>query len=259
MDAAPAPRDDPYTLPAIGVVAALASATGHEALGHGVACVAVGGRITLLTTTHFQCAGGPPLVDAAGPAMNLVLAALGAIGLGLVRRPALKVFFLALLAFNAFWFAGEALRSSLTHEDDEWALALRLGWPSWWRPACLAFAVAIYAVAVRRLVGPLRACGLGPGEGAAGARSLRLLAGGAVALGIAGACWARDPVGGAFEGVLSIAGASAPLLISARLARQRGPSGEPTALPRSAAWIGLAIAVLVVFCLTQGRGYGQEA
>ena len=138
-------NDNLLTVLAVGAVAALISAAGHEAAGHGLTCLAVGGRITLLTTTHFQCDGGGAVVDAAGPAMNLALAGLGALGLGLSRRgaPALRLFFLALCAFNIFWFAGEALRSSLTTIDDEAALARDLDWPTWWRGACLASALAI--------------------------------------------------------------------------------------------------------------------
>ena len=256
-----ASNDAHFTVLAVGCIAALISATGHEAVGHGLTCLAVGGRITLLTTTHFQCDGGSALVDAAGPAMNLVLAGLGALGLGLFRRsaPALRLFFLALCAFNIFWFAGEALRSSLTTIDDEAALARDLDWPAWWRGACLVSALAIYAAGVWRLVDPVRRFALGPTDTDGATRARMLLAGGAVALAVAGACWARDRTGGGWEGLLSVGAASAPLLISARVAVRRGPLGEPAAVRASAVWMGLAIAGLVLFCLTQGRGVGPQA
>ncbi|MGC1303955.1 MAG: hypothetical protein WA840_16435, partial [Caulobacteraceae bacterium] len=184
MQAARHLQDDRWTLLAIGCLAALASAAGHEAVGHGLTCIAVGGRIALLTTTHFQCAGGAPLVDAAGPGMNLLLAALGAFGFRFARpsTPWLRLFFLALAAFNTFWFAGEALRSSLTHVDDEAALARTLGWPPAWRPACFAVAIGLYWWAVAYFAPPLREVSAGRGKAGALSLAAMVLLGGALAL-----------------------------------------------------------------------------
>ena len=43
-------RDDVPTAIATGVMAAVLASVVHETLGHGVTCLAEGGRITLLTS-----------------------------------------------------------------------------------------------------------------------------------------------------------------------------------------------------------------
>jgi lysylphosphatidylglycerol synthetase-like protein (DUF2156 family) len=257
MHAARATQDDPVTLVAVGCIAALVSAAGHEALGHGASCLAVGGQITLLTTTHFKCLNGSPLVDAAGPAMNLILAALGAVGFRFAGRwPALRLFFLALAVFNTFWFAGEALRSSLSPLDDEAALARTLDWPPAWRPICFITALVLYWLGVASFVEPLRE--EAPVQALASpSRAAILLAGGCAALALAGLCWRKDPIGGAIEGLLSVGAASAPILLSARAAARRGPVGQTVVIRASALWVGLALTALILFSLTQGRGFGR--
>lgn len=257
MQAPGTAQDDGRALLALGCIAALSSAAGHEALGHGLSCLAVGGEITLLTTTHFRCSHGGPVVDAAGPAMNLLLAALGAWGFRFIRsRPSLRLLFLTLAVFNTFWFAGEALRSSLSQLDDEAALARTLGWPPAWRPACLLGAVALYWLGVASFVRPLRESSVAQAHGSA-LRVAVLLAGGGAALALTGLCWRRDPIGGALEGLLSVGAASAPIVLSARTADRRGPIGRPVAIPASATWVAFALAALLLFGLTQGRGYGR--
>jgi hypothetical protein len=260
MKAASTPNDDRKTLLAIGCVAALASAAGHEAIGHGVTCLAVGGPVTLLTTTHFKCAGGSPVVDAAGPVMNLLLAVSGTLGFRLAppHAPSLRLFLLTLAIFNTFWFAGEALRSSLSWLDDEAAVARTLGWSAAWRPICFALAVAVYWLGVAGFAEPLRE-GVPHQVHAVTSRAVFLLAGGAAALAFAGFCWRRDPMGGALEGFLVVAAASAPILLSARAAARLGPVGEPFEAPASIPWVGLALVVLSLFSLTQGRGLGRLA
>ena len=84
-------HDSRVTLLALGGIAGLVSAVGHEAIGHGGACLAVGGTVTLLTATHFACSGGNVLVDAAGPLANMVLAFIGAVGLAKMPRASLEV------------------------------------------------------------------------------------------------------------------------------------------------------------------------
>lgn len=58
----------------------------------------------------------------------------------------------AVLAFNLFWFAGEALRAAVYPIDDEAALARTLHWPSWWHPLCVVLAFTSYLLGVRLLM-----------------------------------------------------------------------------------------------------------
>ncbi len=190
--------------------------------------------------------------------MNLILAVLGALGFRLTKeKPSLRLFCLTLAVFNTFWFAGEALRSSLSQLDDEAALARTLGWPPAWRPACFATAVAVYWLGVASFVWPLREAAAPEQTLGRTSRAAVLLAGGSAALALMGLCWRIDPIGGAMEGLLSVGAASAPILLSARVAERRGPSEQPVAIPASVLWVGLAFAALILFGLTQGRGFGR--
>src|SRR5258708_35955427 len=54
------------TLAAIAAVAFIVACVSHEAVGHGGMCLAVGGRIALLTSVYFHCANGGPITHAAG-------------------------------------------------------------------------------------------------------------------------------------------------------------------------------------------------
>ena len=49
-------QDDAATIAAAAIIAACLTTIAHEALGHGGACLASGGRIVLLTSVYFECA-----------------------------------------------------------------------------------------------------------------------------------------------------------------------------------------------------------
>lgn len=49
------PRHDPLTLVAIALLAYVVGDVLHEAVGHGGACLVVGGRPLVLSTVHFEC------------------------------------------------------------------------------------------------------------------------------------------------------------------------------------------------------------
>jgi len=72
---------DALTLAASGVTAYFMASQAHEAIGHGVACAAIGGRITLATTQYLSCGGQfsllrLELLRLSGPAANLIVGAL---------------------------------------------------------------------------------------------------------------------------------------------------------------------------------------
>ena len=95
------------TLCSLAALAFIGACVAHEAVGHGFTCLAAGGRVVLLTSVYFRCQPGAPLVDAAGPLMNLVVAATAAIALRVMRGHSNYSVFLALLvAFSGLWGAG---------------------------------------------------------------------------------------------------------------------------------------------------------
>jgi hypothetical protein len=136
-----APRDDALTVAAIGIAAGCLATVAHEAIGHGGMCLAVGGRITMLSSVYFHCSSGGPLTDVAGPFGNM--AAGGAAWLLLRHRHPLGshgwLLILLLMAINWFWAAGYFVFSGVLDVGD-WAFAARdiLGRGVWqWRPAAV--------------------------------------------------------------------------------------------------------------------------
>jgi hypothetical protein len=134
------------TLVAISTLAFIVACVAHEALGHGGMCVAVGGRVTLLTSVYFHCANGGPLTDAAGSLMNLAVGALFWSVLRIRRSLSTnrRLFVVFAMAFNLFWGAGYFVFSAVTQGGD-WAfvlrdLALQPRW-LWW---CVMGVLGVY-------------------------------------------------------------------------------------------------------------------
>jgi hypothetical protein len=73
-----ASKDNVATIGAIGLVAYVAADGAHHALGHGTACLALGGRIRSLSSIFVDCSLTGSAIDLAGPFANLV------VGLGAV-------------------------------------------------------------------------------------------------------------------------------------------------------------------------------
>lgn len=71
------PRHDPFTIVAIALLAYVIGDVLHEAVGHGGACLLVGGRALVLSTVHFDCDNhavgdfGVRFIAAGGTLVNL--------------------------------------------------------------------------------------------------------------------------------------------------------------------------------------------
>jgi hypothetical protein len=250
-------KDDGWTLAAAGIAAACLASIAHEAVGHGGACLAVGGKVTLLTATRFACNQGNILVDLAGPLMNLISAA---VALALLRTgwgalPAARLFLIMVGALNLCWFAGEMVAAPFADGYDQATIARQLGWSPVWKPVSAALGVAFYAATIAYLAVQWRqqiVLGDTPGQ-------LRLRFGIAysaatVSFLLAGASWARNPRYGALEAFLTIGVAAAPLWLSLGL---RAPPGHQ-ATPAEASNVrrdGLSFALLCfpASCLPRAR------
>lgn len=133
---------------ALAALAIMTACTAHEAIGHGSACLAIGGRVTLLTSVYFHCSSGGPLTDAAaGPTMNLIFGAACWCALRSWSKPPMQwhLFLAFTMAFNLFWGVGYFVFSAITDTGD-WAfvlrdLALR---PRLWLPLMGALGVCLY-------------------------------------------------------------------------------------------------------------------
>lgn len=146
-------KDDPGTTVAIGLLAYLSADVAHHLLGHGVACLALGGKINSLSSIFVDCTLRGSTIDLAGPAANLVVG-LSALALVAARRPfprSLSLFLLLVAAFNLFWFALQLVFSAATKTDD-WAWPIRhYGMPNPARYGMMALGALGYWLTVRTI------------------------------------------------------------------------------------------------------------
>jgi hypothetical protein len=236
------------TTGATAAVSFIVACVAHEAVGHAGTCLAVGGRVILLTSVYFTGANGGPLTDAAGPVMNLVVGAACWRAACSSRPDSLpRFFFVMTMAFNLFWGGGYFIFSALTNTGD-WAFVMRdlsLEPRLLWRLLIGALGIAIYSRSLRAVAR------LAPGmplvrpylvAGAVACASV-LGYGGPVLPALREA--AQESLG-ANVGLLYLAcrrpveAAPGPFLISAGQGRH---------------WILFSTLLTVLFFLTLGRGY----
>lgn len=258
---------DPLTIAAIGLLVGALADFIHEGLGHGGACLLVGGKPTLLTSMNFGWdeSGFPRwtlrVVAAGGTIANLLA---GALALTMLRRPPSAVhlhYFLWLFAaVNLYVGTGYFLYSGVSNIGD-WANVIAELPGKWlWRGLLALVGRASYFLCVRTMVAkaePLT--GGDPGVRYRRANLLMLI----------------PYFAGAGMGV--IAGALNPqaktlLLISAVAASLGGTSGlawgpqllrdphwvvsstAPAEIPRHWGWTAAGLLVAVVFVVLLGPG-----
>jgi hypothetical protein len=150
--------DDGPTLAALGVLAFALTDVGHEALGHGLATLAVGDRAVLLTTCYFNSSGNPSRwIPAAGGLMNLAvgLGSLAALRLISGLDPLLRYFLVLVAAFNLFFAFGYPAYSGVARFGD-WAAVTSGFEPQWlWRALLVVIAVVGYYGSMMMLARPL--------------------------------------------------------------------------------------------------------
>jgi len=238
------------TLGAIAAVAFIAACVAHEVIGHGGMCLAVGGRVTLLTSVYFQCTNGGPITDAAGPLMNLIVGTACWL-LARQRPPASlsRLFFVLAMAFNLFWGAGYFILSAVTNTGD-WAFVLRdLSLePRWlWRLLMGALGVVIYVRSVRAV-----ATHLPPGTPLV----WPYLVAGMVSC-VSALCYAGPALPAVREAAQESFGAAVGLLFLAyRSSKQAYISPPPNPVAHSNGWLLFSALVTILFFLVLGRGCG---
>jgi hypothetical protein len=245
------PKDDLATLAAIGVLAAIAAALGHEALGHAGACLATGGEVTLLTAIWFRCSPGSTLVNAAGPFGGLLVSLAGLALAGLSPRSATRLRLLGLLlgSFAGFWFCAQLTNQVLLGRDD-WSYAA--GWPIKRRILVAAAGVAGYGLLIRLI---WRLASLIAGGRADQRRFLVPHAAGALAQILCAALRPND--GSAAEMALAVG--VAPLGYVWAVTRPLRFSTGTEPLARSWTWVVIGLAALTIYAAVLGRGVGSLA
>jgi hypothetical protein len=249
--------NDWLTALCIGVIAACLVTADHEAFGHGSACLALGGHITLLTSSIFHCDARSDWIDPAGPLGNLLGGAIALILSRLVPRglTGLRLFLIAVTAFSWFWEGGYVVQAMIKRDGDLYFFArFMLGDVTVWERALFAgLGIVLYVVTLRITSRSLLELWPNPAVARGMARMIWL--GGTMAAGLAGLAYRGAGLHDLHDAVLEIGGAAIALLIipvgGARRDAQPG-----AALARSYVTAGIALVVFAVFVLTLGRGIG---
>lgn len=257
---------DTLTIAGLGVLAYAAANVLHEGVGHGGACVLVGGTPRLLTSVSFDCAcptaAAERVVAAAGTIVNLVVGggAAWAYGRAADRGPALRFFLWLFATINVMQGFGYFLFSGVGRIGD-WADVMAPVHPEWaWRVTLAIAGGALYYLATVRAFSALaRLIGGLPSDRFPIGKRLSLLAyaAGAVLYGVAGLL---NP-GGAVLLLVSAAAASlggtSGLAWGPKLLRapQGGPSTPaPIRIARDATILAAAVVVALVFIFVLGPG-----
>ncbi|WP_426034993.1 hypothetical protein [Brevundimonas sp. DC300-4] len=242
--------NDTLTVAALAVLAAITVTVAHEAVGHGSVCLAVGGRVTLLTTSLFRCDVPSFLIDLSGPFTSLAVAAVAALAATVTRetRPGLTLYLVLVAAMAGFWEGAYLVQAVLTRHGDlysvwtglagEATVAVRVGGAAVGAAIYLATVVFASRMLAGTLVEPRKAA--------------RTAWAAATVATVAAALIYRGGVGeNLINTMLEIGAASLPLLLIPRRA-----NGAATARPirRSVPVIGLAAMAWLGFALTMGLG-----
>jgi hypothetical protein len=159
------PTDDFPTLIALGIIAFIIADVAHEALGHGLATLAVGGHPELLTTSYFSSSGSwSRWIPAGGGIANLMVGGLFMFTLRMFRvmTPTLRYFCILGATFNLLFAAGYPFYSGIAVFGD-WASVISGLSPAWlWRVLLVVVSVAGYYGALLLLATEVRPfCGSG--------------------------------------------------------------------------------------------------
>jgi hypothetical protein len=230
------------TLVCIAFAAYLAADLAHEALGHGGACLAMGGHVLLLDTTFEGCSIKSRLIDGAGPAMGLVVALIAWVW-ARAARANLRVFLSLVFAFAAFWNLAYMLKSGLRYNGDWHFVIEGLAPAAAWHIGLAVLGVVLYIAAMRMLA---RIWPSGEDMTSPSFALTAYLA--AAALSAAGG--ALDPKG--VSAVLTDALPSSLAAIGLVLVGMRRTSG--VAVPVSTGWIATGLLSAVLFIAALGPG-----
>jgi hypothetical protein len=253
------PRVDFLTVISVAIVAYAAADMVHEALGHGLACLLLGFRVTRLSTVALEGVSDGYLVPASGSVANLLF---GGLALGFFHRVrgfgAARYFLWLFALVNLLNGVGYLLFSGLSNFGD-WSRVIAGFQPHWaWRAGLAIVGGGLYVWAVRLGADTMR--GL-VNEGLVDRRDLHrmvlpaYLAGG-ILLTAASVFNPISPKLILLSGAAASFGSSCGLLnIAGLVAQQNTEMDAPSqTLPRSRTWILAAIPVAGVFVGLLGPG-----
>jgi hypothetical protein len=250
-----ASTDDSLTLIALGITAFIIADVAHEALGHGMANVAVGGH-------YFSSSGNfSRWIPAGGGIANLILGGVFVLALRVFRpvTPTVRYFFILGVAFNLLFAFGYPFYSGVAAFGD-WAAVISGLSPAWfWRALLVVVSVAGYYGTLLLLAAEMRPfCGSDSPETLARLRRITLIP---FLAALVAACMAGalNPIG--FKNVLiAAAPAAAAAFGLTQLDHFSGVrSSDPSIsnagpITRSMGWISVALVLLISFVALLGPG-----
>ena len=263
------PRHDLATVVAIAVVAYALADVLHEGVGHGGACLLMGGNARVLSSVHFDCdtsqlsSWAERFIAAGGTLANL---AAGLLMLGLLRQIERRasgdlVWFLWLsMTINLLQGTGYFLFSGLGGIGD-WAEFVRGLGPTWLARVVLSvLGAATYFLVV--LLGARELIPFLSGEGAGRVRNATRLTVPAYIAGGVLSCVAGllNPVGMVLVAISAAAasfGGTSGLAWMPQLLhsdRPGSPLGDPLLIRRSPGWIAAGVVTTLGFVLVLGPG-----
>ncbi|MEO8215712.1 MAG: hypothetical protein ABI718_01375 [Acidobacteriota bacterium] len=249
--------NDLLTVVAIGVVAYALANILHESVGHGGACIALGGRPQVVSSVHFECGeeqisdAARRMVSAAGTIVNFLAAAVSLLAMkrqGL-HRPHLAWFLWLFTTINLLMGAGYFLFSGIGNIGD-WSSVFSGLLPAWvWRPLLALIGAALYfyfaRLSARRLI-----VLVGSGEAAVPrAKSFAVpvyIAGGLLYC-ISGLFNPVGPVLIAISAAAASFGGTSGLLWLTEFVRRGSDSHPPVAVSRSVPWIIAGVIASILF------------
>jgi hypothetical protein len=255
-------QDDALTLMALGVLAFILADVGHEALGHGLAALAVGAKPVILTTCYFGTRGSTSRwIPAAGGIANLCAGLLSLLLLRVLRprSPRPHYFLVLAAAFNLFFVSAYPAYSGIALFGD-WAGVISGLAPAWlWRTLLVAGSITAYGLSLVLVAHAIRPfCGSHePGA----LKRLHRIAFLPYLAAMAAACLGGvlNPAGWRVIFTAALPAAAAAFGLTQMDHFSAATSADPNVRPagavtRSRAWIVAAVAVLAVFIAVLGPG-----
>lgn len=254
---------DALTVGAFGILAYMLGNLLHEAVGHGGACLLVGGKPIALSSVYFECSSDTRLVTAGGTLMNLIA---GAVFFVLGRftgrsHPRLKYFFWLSMAVNLYSGTGYFLFSGIGGIGDWGQFIQGLGNQWLWRIGLTILGAVTYLMSARITLLELRPL-IGSDKEQRYKRAVSLsyipyFAGG-ILMCIAGALNPRGMLLILISAAASTFGGTSGLLwATGWLGRGTlipyGPPGEPMPIQRSWILVVASCALAIAFIVILGR------
>lgn len=260
---------DVLTVVAIAVLAYTLSNMTHEAIGHGGAAVLLGARPTMLNAIFFNYDETTAsetvqrLISAAGSIADLLVGLPALALMARARSPRWRYFLWLFAAVNLTTAFGYLLYSGVAGIGDWSRVFTGLAPEGLIRAVLIAAGAPLYFIVAPRLLAPRLDpfLGLDPGRRERRARTLSLLpyVAGSVSLAVAGIL---NPLGVKILLISAVAagfGGTSLLAWYFTIPRKPVPAKvePPVGVPRSAAWIAAAGAVLLFFVFVLGPGIGS--